>query len=510
MSGAAGTLAWRQSQRDHLAEICETISQLDPEFQSEVPEFLDADRRKLLAIVSSFSYDVTMVPFEIISRIFVECLPADGRVRPSPHRAPLLFAQICRRWREIALGTGQLWRSFDFTLQSAPASHRAPHREPSHAGICALHRAWCQRSNGYPLSLTLRCADGRFNLPVDFLDTIAMFAPQWERMELAFPDWLDNARSIALFAERIGGPFPALSTLALTVGSSRYMEETLGMFQNLPQLRHFRLFSGLAPSRVPIGAAPLTSLELQTEVSLNDCNAIFQRFPNLQHLGLLYIDFDLPAAPVPSPRPPLQSLSLGPGGSDFLALLAFPHLRRLNYSIYDSDDIDILLAFIGRSACSLTHLTLRVHALTEDVFLLQCLQVLPFLEDLRINYWQAGSRRLCNHLQSLDIVPHLHTLSFWEPATHQYAYLPLVQMLQTRRSVRTPGGVPYLLSFYLGFASSLVILPYGPDAEKLGRLVEGGLRLRIHSPRFEWPEGQYIEEQLDFPHPHPTLQVGAA
>ncbi|KAJ7037087.1 hypothetical protein C8F04DRAFT_1093513 [Mycena alexandri] len=484
MSGAASTPAWRQVQRDHLAEICAIISQLDPEFQSE-----------LLAIVSSFSYDVTTVPFEIISRIFVEFLPADGRVRPSPHKAPLLFAQICCRWREIALGIGQLWCSFDFMLRSAPASHRAPHREPPHAGICALHRAWCQRSSGYPLSLTLRSADGRFNFPTDFLDTIAMFAPQWERMELAFPDWLDNARSIALFAERIGGPFPALSTLALAVGSSRYMEETLGMFQNLPQLRHFRLFSGLAPSRVPIGTAPLISLELQTEVSLADCNASFQGFPNLRHLGLLYIDFDLPAAPTPGPRPPLQSLGLGPGGSDFLALLAFPHLRRLSYLIYTSDDIAILPAFIGRSACSLTHLTLRVQALMEDFFLLRCLQVLPFLEDLRIEYWQAGSRTLCNHLQSLDIVPHLHTLSFSEPATHRYAYPPLVQMLRTRRRVRTPGGIPCLLFF---------------DLEKLGRLVEGGLRLRIHSPGFDWPEGQYIEEQLDFPCPHPSLQVGAA
>ncbi|KAJ7719145.1 hypothetical protein B0H16DRAFT_1255598, partial [Mycena metata] len=52
---------------------------------------------------------VSTIPVEIISQIFLECLPADGRVRPSPHRAPLLLAQICRRWREIALGTGQLW-----------------------------------------------------------------------------------------------------------------------------------------------------------------------------------------------------------------------------------------------------------------------------------------------------------------------------------------------------------------------------------------------------------------
>ncbi|KAJ7131164.1 hypothetical protein C8R44DRAFT_592305, partial [Mycena epipterygia] len=54
-------------------------------------------------------YPVITVPYEIIALIFVHCLPADGRVKPSPHAAPLLLAQICSAWREIALRTRQLW-----------------------------------------------------------------------------------------------------------------------------------------------------------------------------------------------------------------------------------------------------------------------------------------------------------------------------------------------------------------------------------------------------------------
>ncbi|KAF8152014.1 hypothetical protein K438DRAFT_1433339, partial [Mycena galopus ATCC 62051] len=54
-------------------------------------------------------YPVLTLPNEVISMIFVHCLPAHGRVRPSPRRAPLLLAQICTLWREIALSTGQLW-----------------------------------------------------------------------------------------------------------------------------------------------------------------------------------------------------------------------------------------------------------------------------------------------------------------------------------------------------------------------------------------------------------------
>ncbi|KAJ7115355.1 hypothetical protein C8R44DRAFT_538360, partial [Mycena epipterygia] len=54
-------------------------------------------------------YPVITVPYELVAHIFLHCLPADGRVRPSPRAAPLLLAQICSDWRQIALETKQLW-----------------------------------------------------------------------------------------------------------------------------------------------------------------------------------------------------------------------------------------------------------------------------------------------------------------------------------------------------------------------------------------------------------------
>ncbi|KAJ7191451.1 hypothetical protein GGX14DRAFT_337053, partial [Mycena pura] len=52
---------------------------------------------------------VLTLPNELVSRIFVDCLPDHGRVCPSRSTAPLLLAQICRCWRDIALETCQLW-----------------------------------------------------------------------------------------------------------------------------------------------------------------------------------------------------------------------------------------------------------------------------------------------------------------------------------------------------------------------------------------------------------------
>ncbi|KAJ6586609.1 hypothetical protein B0H10DRAFT_1637773, partial [Mycena sp. CBHHK59/15] len=54
-------------------------------------------------------YPVLTLPTETISRIFIECLPTHRRVRLSARKAPLVLAQICHRWRTIALSTTGLW-----------------------------------------------------------------------------------------------------------------------------------------------------------------------------------------------------------------------------------------------------------------------------------------------------------------------------------------------------------------------------------------------------------------
>ncbi|KAF8217141.1 hypothetical protein K438DRAFT_1496969, partial [Mycena galopus ATCC 62051] len=54
------------------------------------------------------------IPVEIISEIFLHCLPAPSlpaadAVHPSTTLAPLLLGQICRMWREIAYHNPRLW-----------------------------------------------------------------------------------------------------------------------------------------------------------------------------------------------------------------------------------------------------------------------------------------------------------------------------------------------------------------------------------------------------------------
>ncbi|KAJ7715990.1 hypothetical protein B0H16DRAFT_1741611 [Mycena metata] len=139
-------------QRAFLVEIASTIN----EFRKSLEQLEDMER-DVTATLAAVKYPVLTLPNEITSRIFVGCLPNDGHVLPTPSAAPLLLAQICRHWRQVALSTCALWSSFDL-----PGSGD---------GSAFLLETWSTRAKGYPLSLTF---SGRgHNLRQEYLRPIS-------------------------------------------------------------------------------------------------------------------------------------------------------------------------------------------------------------------------------------------------------------------------------------------------------------------------------------------------
>ncbi|KAJ7205013.1 hypothetical protein GGX14DRAFT_306305, partial [Mycena pura] len=90
--------------RASLEEV-ETAIRRQQALLSELHRRQQELERRLALVV----YPVLTLPNEIVSHIFVDCLPSHGRVRPSRRTAPLLFTRICRHWRYIALATCELW-----------------------------------------------------------------------------------------------------------------------------------------------------------------------------------------------------------------------------------------------------------------------------------------------------------------------------------------------------------------------------------------------------------------
>jgi hypothetical protein len=89
---------------------------------------VEAKQRDLRMELGLVVNPIFTLPSEIISRVFVQCLPSHGCVRPSPVTAPLLLGQICRDWRDIALSSCELPNSIEVAFI---AQRWTRHKEPN-------------------------------------------------------------------------------------------------------------------------------------------------------------------------------------------------------------------------------------------------------------------------------------------------------------------------------------------------------------------------------------------
>ncbi|KAJ7720020.1 hypothetical protein B0H16DRAFT_1896953 [Mycena metata] len=524
-----GSLKWRDFTRARLASTRQQISALQARL-----EILDEERQELERKLETFTYPVSSTPVELVTEIFLACLPANGRVQPSSRAAPLSLAQICRHWREIALSTPRLWSSVDLTFQRGIStggwfnrrirtiayysdegdsdeegsddmgSRTQRNIQPSdpdspYDGACALLRTWFHRAKGCPVSITLRCSSDRRAMPPKIFPAIAEFRGQWGRLELVLP--FDDLQAL----DSINGPFPALQTLSIDLAPPRrgFHTPKLTTFQAAPQLRTLRLFRNLSFKDVRLAAPQLTALHLPDRVhfSKEEWIGIFTRFPALRHFtASLSFDFEDEDDPSPFTNvPPLESLIVDPS-ADPLGVLTLPYLRHLQcYLAFNR--VAVFMAFLSRSACILTHLSIRTYEVRDDT-LIQCLRAVPHLITFELKR-HASNDGLYEELRSPGLLPHLQHLSIEENG-EEYNYEPVFTMLRMRRAPY-PEPAARLRTFDLQLDVSEVLsddesaAPVGPIAVQLQRFAADGLRARVRTDSHKWTVSGDDDEEKDFP-----------
>ncbi|KZT20077.1 hypothetical protein NEOLEDRAFT_1025012, partial [Neolentinus lepideus HHB14362 ss-1] len=86
------------------------------------------------------------LPVELLSQIFMKCLPGGTFITPRRFSAPLLLMQVCSTWRRVALSTPGLWCYLKIEL--------GPRDElPTQLGKADLMRTWLSRAGARPLNL---------------------------------------------------------------------------------------------------------------------------------------------------------------------------------------------------------------------------------------------------------------------------------------------------------------------------------------------------------------------
>ncbi|KAG2035627.1 hypothetical protein BDR03DRAFT_1092985 [Suillus americanus] len=104
----------------------------------------------------SFSSPIWHLPTEILSEIFLYCLPEDEDLVCTLRQAPILLTRICRRWREVAVSLPRLWCRLQLQFWHTAWQDRA-YRYDDWEARALGYDSWLKRSGGGPLSLRLKC-----------------------------------------------------------------------------------------------------------------------------------------------------------------------------------------------------------------------------------------------------------------------------------------------------------------------------------------------------------------
>ncbi|KAJ7493170.1 hypothetical protein B0H11DRAFT_951134 [Mycena galericulata] len=306
----------------------------------------DIQWKRVKARLDAYKYPVFTLPNEIVSEIFSHVLPVYPGCPPAV--SPTLLSSVCRKWREIALSTPNLWRAISITIPMDSHIFESKWR---------LLETWLARSRKSPLSINL--ADDRHAEALDseiapFIQAILPHCNRWEYLSLLVAD--PDVFSL------IQGDMPLLRHLQIGVTPSMTHSnvDPVVLFQRAPQLQTVTLLSSLPPEII-LPWAQLTWLQARN-ADLHMCSRILEHTPNLIYCKLQFGGFNIGWGQ--RHLPCLETLILeevraaGPQSTGLIASLTLPALRKLHVprKFFLPDPVDTLAAFIARSGSNLEEL----------------------------------------------------------------------------------------------------------------------------------------------------------
>ncbi|KAJ7628870.1 hypothetical protein FB45DRAFT_45266 [Roridomyces roridus] len=325
MDDAAYPKATRATDRARVYELDAQIHELEEKLR-----VLQTERAPYLQRLNSCKYPVLTLPNEIISEIFVHALPPYPSCPPMKGpKSPTHLNLICRKWRDVALGTPQLWRAI--TL---------PYTDDKQVDMV---RTWLDRSRSCPLSIKLSWEK---TLPrTELCEAILLHRQRWEHVHLSVADESEFAL--------IEGTLPMLLSLSVKFDGS-VMGHMRPVAQNYPRLESLAL-SNLECSVDRLPWSQLTSLTLSSRT--DDCAVVLQAAVNLVELKL--IDCRVDRVDVQFIRLETLILDYRYGLADFprhmIHMFTLPalHTLQLCAKLLGKQPIDALSSFISRSGCRL-------------------------------------------------------------------------------------------------------------------------------------------------------------
>ncbi|KAJ7057561.1 hypothetical protein C8F01DRAFT_1233013 [Mycena amicta] len=311
-------------------------------------------------------------PPEIVSEIFIRCLPASPSP-PSAETAPLLVSQICTLWRDIALDTPDLWSNVVL-------------KDDLKASVDIV-RLWSARARTIPLTFIFETEN--VELGGEMLVAAMEHKERWGEVGLYLP-----ATSYVVLGGVSGASLPHLRNLALRVkwnpfgGGSRAPD--LGPIPSLDlsgasQLLRLRLTTFPCTRLLGVRWRQLTALNMahygrhlpEDLAILRACKSLVELTVRHGHPELL-----LPASSEVVHLPHLESLLVT--DASIMKYLFLPLLRRLSLPL-SRKAVQNMLPLISAWGCTLEALELTPQEILPELFP-QLLAAVPSLKQLHLDF----------------------------------------------------------------------------------------------------------------------------
>ncbi|KAG2364635.1 hypothetical protein BDR07DRAFT_1330300 [Suillus spraguei] len=366
--------------QQRLDAVSQEVSELDRIMDRIKNIHLQLLNRKDNIIVHSMDSNSGLVsalwrlPSELLSLIFVHCLPETEHLLPSSKLAPMLLTRICRRWREVATGMSSLWCRVIVDINSEDWQRTA---------FC--YDVWLKRSRDRPLSLALKC----FKNNTTYLRSL--LEPRTNQI---------SSLHIILFVnpftpELLLNDLPVLQELTITASNPLWCTPSFAQsFSRLPFTLRRLIVAGPAAfdfDRI-ISCNPVWAHLTHVEIAICQPNLILQLLqlgPNLSSLeiGLSFYD-GVSLAFEPFVHKNLQSLCISNASPmrmenlypDLFNALTLPNLRLLEVRYIRPWPHEELKTFLTRSSCPLESLIFGTGVTTTDEQREEYVILVPFLD----------------------------------------------------------------------------------------------------------------------------------
>ncbi|KAJ7846237.1 hypothetical protein B0H14DRAFT_2773039 [Mycena olivaceomarginata] len=362
---------------------------------------------------------IERLPPENLAEIFMFCLPS-GRWAlywPNTENAPWVLAQVCSRWRAVALSTPRLWRTIEVDLASflaeeidindgsssagdssdeidindcvstgSPSLHSlgscgsSSARAPSPHTRMHLISLFLERSGSSPFTLIVSWEHGKPHELTPMLSRVVLMltreSHRWEEVSYQLP------LSLLVTLPSVKGRLQSLRTLDLRLGFTGDEGAVIDNFEDAPLLQSVDLFMWPSPTGIPVAvkfpSAQLTSYTCLFQ-RLSDVFTTLHEMPSLVLCDLYYKPLpdndDVPTDIPPLRLAHLRNISLDHSSNDsdgsYLAhltdRLTLPRLEHLKVNCANQL-FPHLTALVARSRCQLRTFSVRGMQFNSAVF----------------------------------------------------------------------------------------------------------------------------------------------